>query len=42
MLTVVIEISFGKNIRVPIPLCVVAAIRGKFPVEAGEPFVLMK
>ena len=28
----------GKNIRVPIPSCVVIAIRAKFPVEAGESF----
>ena len=28
----------GKNIRVPIPSCVVTAIRVKFPVEAGESF----
>ena len=26
----------GKNIRVPIPSCVVTAIRAKFPVEAGD------
>ena len=28
----------GKNIRVPIPSCVLTAICVKFPVEAGESF----
>ena len=36
-----VRLKFGvlcKNIRVPIPSCVVTAIRGKFSVEAGESF----